>query len=157
MSASPERGWRASAPGRALAYALLALPMFAAWELTHAPLYTIWVDAGPQAAWRAALHCTLGDAALAFACALAAELLARALPWLQRARRREALVIAFGLLATIAIEWASTRWLGRWTYRESMPVIPWLGVGLSPLAQWLVVPSVALWILRRGRARAGLS
>jgi hypothetical protein len=32
-----------------------------------------------------------------------------------------------------------------------MPVDPILGTGLSPLAQWTVVPAVALFVLRRGR------
>lgn len=154
MSAGPERDWCASAPGRALVYALVTVPMFAAWELAHAPLYTIWVDAGPVAAWQAALHCTAGDAAIAFGCALAADLLGCALPWLRRAWRRDVLAVALGLLTTVFIEWISTRWLGRWAYRESMPVVPLLGVGLSPLLQWLVVPITGLWILRRRRSRA---
>lgn len=102
-----------------------------------------------HAAWRAALHCSLGDAVIAVACALAAALLARALPWLARTHRTDAVIVALGLLTTIAIEWISTRWLGRWAYREIMPVDPILGIGLSPLAQWIVVPVAALWILRR--------
>ncbi|MBV6413479.1 MAG: hypothetical protein OMOMHJEC_01292 [Xanthomonadales bacterium] len=149
MTASPEPFSLAGALRRAFAYALITLPMFALWELAHVRLYTIWVDAGPDAAWRAALHCSLGDAVIAVACALAAALLARALPWLARTHRTDAVIVALGLLTTIAIEWISTRWLGRWAYREIMPVDPILGIGLSPLAQWIVVPVAALWILRR--------
>lgn len=153
MTASPEPASLADALRQAVTYAVVTLPMFALWELAHAPLYTLWIDAGPAAAWQAALHCTLGDAVIAFACALAAALLARAMPWFGRAHRTEALIVATGLLTTIAIEWISTQWLGRWTYRESMPVDPILGIGLSPLAQWIVVPVVALWILRRRTGR----
>lgn len=149
MTASPEPASLADALRRTVAYAVVTLPMFALWELAHAPLYTLWIDAGPAAAWQAALHCTLGDAVIAFACALAAPLLARVLPWMRRAHRAEAVIVVLGVLTTVAIEWISTRWLGRWAYRESMPVDPILGIGLSPLAQWIVVPLLALWILRR--------
>jgi hypothetical protein len=156
MTASPEIARLVDALGRAVAYALVTLPMFALWELGHAPLYTVWIDAGPAAAWSAALHCTVGDAAIAFACSLATALLARAMPWFRRAHRADAVVVALGVTTTIAIEWISTRWLGRWAYREMMPVDPILGIGLSPLAQWIVVPVLALWTLRRrsGPARS---
>ena len=148
MTASPEPASLADALGRAVTYAVVTLPMFALWELAHAPLYTLWIDAGPAAAWQAALHCTLGDAVIAFACALAAPLLARVLPWMRRAHRTEAVIVVLGVLTTVAIEWISTRWLGRWAYRDLMPVDPLFGIGLSPLAQWIVVPLVALRILR---------
>lgn len=38
------------------------------------------------------------------------------------------------------------RW-GRWSYGPSMPLL--LGVGVSPLAQWVVVPVVMLWLAKR--------
>ncbi len=149
MTASPEPASLVDALRRAVTYAVVTLPMFALWELAHAPLYTIWIEAGPAAAWQAALHCTLGDAVIAFACALAALLFTRVLPWTRHVHRTDMVVVTLGLATTIAIEWISTQWLGRWTYRESMPVDPILGIGLSPLAQWIVVPLLALWILRR--------
>lgn len=152
MTASPEAVSHAGDLRRSVAYAVITLPMFGLWELAHAPLYSIWVDSGPQAAWRAALHCTLGDAVIALTCALAAALLARAMPWLHRTHRSDVVIVALGLLTTIVIEWVSTRWLGRWAYRELMPVDPLLGIGLSPVAQWVVVPTIALRILR-GRRR----
>jgi hypothetical protein len=31
-----------------------------------------------------------------------------------------------------------------WSYNEWMPTLPWLGTGVAPLAQWLVVPTFAL-------------
>ena len=30
-----------------------------------------------------------------------------------------------------------------------MPVVPLLGVGLSPLLQWIVLPLVVLWLVRQ--------
>lgn len=31
----------------------------------------------------------------------------------------------------------------------SMPVVPFLEVGLAPLLQWILLPPIALWIVRR--------
>lgn len=154
MSTSPERATLAGALRWAVAYALVTLPMFALWELVHVRLYTIWIEAGPDAAWRAALHCTLGDSVIAFACASATAMLARAIPWLRHANRADLMVVAMGLLTTIVFEWISTRWLGRWAHLESMPLDPLLGIGLIPLAQWIVVPLVALRVLRSWSDRA---
>lgn len=129
-------------------YALTTLPMFAFWEVAHAPLYTLWIERGAAVGLKAALHCTLGDMVIAFSCALAGLLVAVWMPALRTQLRVSGLIIAFGLLTTIIIELISTQWLGRWAYRESMLVDPVFGIGISPLAQWLVVPAISLQLLQ---------
>ena len=57
--------------------------------------------------------------------------------------------LAVGLIATIALEYLNTEILGRWTYGPEMPRLPILGTGLAPIAQWVVIPIVVLWYLRR--------
>jgi len=37
----------------------------------------------------------------------------------------------------------------RWAYSEAMPHLPVLGTGLLPLLQWLVIPPLVLWFIRR--------
>lgn len=32
---------------------------------------------------------------------------------------------------------------GAWAYREAMPRLPGLGIGLTPMLQWIVVPVLA--------------
>jgi hypothetical protein len=130
-------------------YVGLCLPMFLAWEFAQLPLYTIWEEQGVRASLTAALHCTAGDVAysiLAFGSALIVAAYAR--------RLRGALAVAtttllLGLVVTMVVEVVSTRWLGRWRYGPLMPVDPVFGVGVSPLAQWTVVPAAALLLLRR--------
>ena len=36
-----------------------------------------------------------------------------------------------------------------WTYNSMMPRLPWIGTGLAPLFQWLIVPTTSFLILRR--------
>ena len=59
--------------------------------------------------------------------------------------------VAVGVAITTLIEWLALRglWLGGWEYSSLMPVIPGIGVGLSPLAQWLVLPLLTAWFVRR--------
>lgn len=49
--------------------------------------------------------------------------------------------MAFGFAATVLIERFSLAW-GRWSYTEAMPTVA--GVGVLPLAQWVLVPVVVL-------------
>ena len=127
-------------------FAVVALGNLA-WETLQLPLYTIWTTGtlGQQAF--AVVHCTGGDmlialAALAFALILVGE---------RGFWPVAALAIAFGLAYTGFSEWLNVYVRGSWAYSQRMPVLT-LGVyklGLSPILQWIVVPSVALWAAGR--------
>jgi hypothetical protein len=39
--------------------------------------------------------------------------------------------------------------LGRWGYTDTMPTLPLTPIGLVPLAQWLVLPPIILWLAQR--------
>lgn len=93
-------------------YVVLSLPMFAVWEVAQLPLYTIWVEEGAPASFRAALHCTAGDAAcvlLAFGCAW---VVAVYVPRMRSAVAIATMTLLIGLAVAAAVEVASTRWLG---------------------------------------------
>jgi hypothetical protein len=49
------------------------------------------------------------------------------------------------VVLTIGLEYLNTDILGRWSYADSMPRVPLLGTGLSPLAQWIAVPTIVAW------------
>jgi hypothetical protein len=45
-------------------------------------------------------------------------------------------------------EWLNIEVRGAWAYRDTMPVIPVIGMGLSPFLQWIIVPILAFkWAL----------
>ncbi len=56
------------------------------------------------------------------------------------------LIILFGSFISILIEIINLN-LGRWAYRETMPLI--LGIGLSPLVQLSITSILSLFILRK--------
>ncbi len=59
------------------------------------------------------------------------------------------IAVAGGLLTTLVMEVLSTQVWNRWAYAPAMPIIPGTGVGLAPVLQWLIVPSVALLLVGR--------
>jgi len=124
-----------------------------AWEVFQLPLYTIWTEASPAAIAFAALHCTAGDLLIAASSLLGALLLAGHPDWPEQRYWSVAIwAIAGGFVYTMYSEILNTQIRGSWAYRDIMPIFPWIGIGISPLAQWIVVPSAAFLWLQRERS-----
>jgi hypothetical protein len=62
-----------------------------------------------------------------------------------------AIVVIGAIAFTAWSEWYNVYRIGSWGYMASMPTI--LGIGLSPLLQWLVLPPAMLVAYRLRRAR----
>lgn len=132
------------------------LPALAAfnltWEIAQLPLYTIWREANAGYIAFAVAHCTVGDVLIgsaAFAIALIAVRAgaAQEWPWLKIG----AATTLIGVTYTIASEWMNTTLRQGWQYSELMPTLELRGlvIGLSPLAQWLIVPPLTICLVRR--------
>ncbi len=131
------------------------LPWFAAlnlaWEAAHVRLYTLWDEAEPAYIAFSVVHCTLGDVligAAALALALIAGREAELARW--RWRRIAVVTVLAGAGYTVYSEWMNITVLRSWTYAESMPKLELAGfeLGLTPLAQWLAVPPLSLYLAR---------
>ncbi len=132
------------------------LPWFAglnlAWELAQLPLYTLWREASAGYIAFAVAHCTVGDILIGAAALALALMATRAGPLKSWRWRHIALVAtAAGAAYTLVSEWMNTSLRQGWQYSELMPTLELGGivVGLSPLAQWLIVPPLALYLARR--------
>lgn len=139
-------------------YFLFSLLGHLLWEAAHIPLYTIWI----QGSWReiafAVVHCTGGDLLIALSALLLALFLFGESRWpLERTRSVLACAMAFGLGYTVFSEWLNIVIRESWAYRDIMPVVPVLDAGLTPVLQWIVVPSVAYALAVRYRPWRGVS
>jgi len=120
------------------------------WEIAHLPLYTVWQKGSAGETAFAVIHCTGGDVLIASTALLGALLLLGNARWPnERYLAVAALALAAGLGYTIFSEWLNTTIRRSWTYTDLMPTVPAIGVGLSPLAQWIVIPLAAFWLARR--------
>lgn len=122
------------------------------WEIVQLPLYTIWRDASAGYLAFAVLHCTAGDMLIGSAALALALLATRAgapnqWPW----PSIMLITTAIGLGYTLMSEWMNTSIRQSWQYSELMPTVQ-VGaatIGLSPIAQWLILPPFVVYLARR--------
>jgi hypothetical protein len=129
-------------------YLLAAAIGHLAWEVAQLPLYTLWHSARPSLIAQAVLHCTAGDLAIA-SVALTLGLAAVGTGnWpTGRVLAVGGVVVALSVAYTAQSEFLNTVVRHNWAYTDAMPTL--LGIGLTPLAQWVVVPALALaWACR---------
>jgi len=139
--------------------ALRFVPVFAAlnlaWEIAQLPLYTLFATGSVREIAFAVAHCTVGDVLIGLAAVAIALMLTRAGPvtaW--RPYAVAGVTTALGVGYTVFSEWLNVEVRRSWAYSELMPVVPVVGTGLAPLAQWIVLPGLALEIARRLQRRA---
>lgn len=131
------------------------LPWFAAlnlaWETAQLPLYTLWHEEQAGYIAFAVAHCTAGDTMIG-AATLSLALIATRAGLLSRWRWLRIAVIAAlaGTGYTAFSEWMNTSLKASWEYSELMPTLTVDGIalGISPLAQWLLLPPLALLLAR---------
>ena len=124
-----------------------------AWELTQAPLYE---GAATAAYWTVVKGCaraTFGDGVILLIAYWSVAAVTSDRRWLAGLDRlRLAGFVGIGIAITIVLErlaLQSTFAGWGWRYSEAMPVVPGIGVGLTPLLQWLILPLTTLWLVRR--------
>lgn len=125
-----------------------------AWEIVQLPLYTLWAD--PRLGWiaYAVAHCTVGDAMIGTTALVLALVLVRAGEPVAWPRARLAIVTVVLALAYTVLSERINLARGSWAYSAWMPILPWIEVGLAPVAQWVIVPLVAWWWAHRRPSHA---
>ena len=123
-----------------------------AWEILQAPLFAGMASAPHALAIKGCAQATLGDMVIMLFAHSTVAFVAQNRRWLLAPSGRQIVgFIGIGLTVTTVIEWLATsgHWVQRWTYAPAMPVLPIVGIGVAPLLQWLLVPLLVLWLVRR--------
>jgi hypothetical protein len=129
--------WRSQPELRLLIW---ALPLETLWEFAQFPLYTLWNESGWGYRLFSLAHCTGGDLLILFLSYELIALLTRNRRWFAgRVHVTGPLFTLTGLLYTIHSELTQAGPAGAWEYTAQMPIVPWLGIGVAPLLQWLVL------------------
>jgi hypothetical protein len=119
-----------------------------AWESLHLPLYTLWRTGTPGEKVFAVIHCTAGDILIGLSTLVLALVLVGDRRWpVSRYWPVASAAIGIGLTYTMFSEWLNISVRATWAYSEYMPVLPMFefSLGLSPILQWLIVPSLGFW------------
>jgi hypothetical protein len=131
--------------GRLLALTMLALVLEFAWEMAQVPFFAN-LAAKPLAQHvGTCLIAAVGDVLIAAVTYAAVAAAARRLDWIfeNRSWMHTVAWMALGVTFTIVFERLALAG-GRWTYSGLMPTVA--GVGIVPLAQWVVVPAAIVVI-----------
>ncbi len=59
------------------------------------------------------------------------------------------LTIGLGIAYTFFSEWLNVSIRQSWAYSDLMPVVPIIGTGISPVAQWIFLPLFGLLLARK--------
>ncbi|MDP9369136.1 MAG: hypothetical protein M3Q03_12805 [Chloroflexota bacterium] len=122
------------------------------WEFWQVPFYQDLPSAPHWAAIKVCSLATVGDTAIALASFWVVAAVTRSRAWVRKPSVRQVLAFTLvGLVVTVSAEWGATRWLRWWTYTDQMPTLPWLGTGLLPLLQWMILPPLVVWFVQRQR------
>lgn len=128
--------------------ALFAVLLNLPWELAQVPLFIGMPTAEHWSALKVCGRATAGDAVIALLGFWVVAATARTREWIIRPTVLQIFgFVAVGVVITIIMEWLAIRVLDRWTYAQTMPTI--LGIGAAPLAQWVVLPPLLVWFVRR--------
>lgn len=134
---------------------ILSFPMHFTWEFLQAPLFSSMQNVSHVDGIRICLQATLGDMAIVLSAYWATSLISGTRRWMARPTSRSvALWLAIGISITVALEFFNTEFTEGWTYGPSMPRLPFIGTGLAPVAQWIAVPLVVQWYMRRLSGKA---
>ncbi|MGB3861979.1 MAG: hypothetical protein WBF32_13215 [Candidatus Aminicenantaceae bacterium] len=96
------------------------------------------------------LHCTLGDVMISLGCFWLVALIFKSRAWFLHPNKLNVfLFTAFGVGYTIFSEIKNVAIKDLWDYSDLMPVIPFIGVGVVPLIQWIVIPPLIVFFVRR--------
>jgi hypothetical protein len=127
---------------------LLAFFLNFFWEVVHTNFYTF--KAMPyNTLLNGWFHCTLGDIIITMGVFWFISLINRSRKWfLNMNPFNFAGFIAVGVIYTIVSERANVYHHRAWVYNESMPIIPYIEVGFTPILQWLIVPSIIILFIQ---------
>ncbi|GIW68900.1 hypothetical protein D6792_02750 [Candidatus Parcubacteria bacterium] len=118
-----------------------------AWEFAHASLYDVVISRTASAPLL--LRATVGDVVLTLLAVGNMALLGGSLVSVQRTRWHTLLGFAlYGAVVALFVEYRALAW-GKWGYTSAMPVVPGFEVGLSPLAQMVVLLPLSVFLAGR--------
>ena len=118
------------------------------WEVVHTYFYTL-KDSDFNTMLYGWLHCTWGDVMITLGSFWLVSLMGWNRRWFLNLNRRNFVgFIMIGVVYTLFSELANVEVFRSWGYNELMPVIPLVRVGLTPVLQWMVIPSVTILLLR---------
>ena len=114
------------------------------------PFYQIPAEVSHSDMVRNCTLATVGDVGISIAAFWTVAVISKSRQWFHQPRRWQvSSFILVGVVITVVFEALATGMFNAWKYADSMPTLPFLGTGLLPLLQWILVPPIILWFVKR--------
>ena len=126
--------------------AAVSFSLHLVWENAQAPFYIGYLNF-----WQHFFLClgaTVGDVAVTLLVYAGTVAVTRNPQWPRRLSRPAGLALAMvGAVIAVGMERRALA-VGRWAYTAAMPIIPGLGVGVTPVLQMVVLLPLTFWLVR---------
>jgi len=110
------------------------------WEVAQTYFYTA-KDSPSSKMLYGWFHCTLGDVILIIGSFWLVSAASRNRKWLLKLNRLNFIgFIMVGVVYAVLSEWANVHMFKSWGYNQSMPIIPWVQMGLNHFSNGLLFP-----------------
>ncbi len=120
------------------------------WEIQQMPFYQLPSEFSYFDIIRNCTIATVGDAGISLTAFWVVAAIAKSRQWFrQPSRWQVGSFIFIGVIITVVFEALATGSLQRWEYAAFMPTLAFLGTGLLPLLQWLLLPPIMIWFVKR--------
>lgn len=120
------------------------------WEMWQIPFFEEITNAEHWAGVVTCSKATFGDVGISIVAFWCVAAFAKSRRWIIKPSPSQiGSFVLVGVFITIVFEAIATVLLDRWSYSPSMPTLPLLGTGLLPLLQWILLPPLTIWFVRR--------
>ncbi len=120
------------------------------WEIRQMPYFQVSSEFSYIDIINNCTLATFGDAGISVTAFVTVAAIAKSRRWIFRPNWWQvAIFISVGIIITIIFEALATGVLNRWQYGEAMPTLTVLGTGLLPVLQWLIIPPLIIWFVKR--------
>lgn len=121
------------------------------WESLHSPAYYMeGYSTDFNSYLRMLLVASSIDAIIIVAVFLGISLMIRDTNWLFKHDKIYYLISSvLGLVIAAITEFKSVYLQGKWDYNELMPVVPFIGIGILPLLQLMILIPLSFWLAKK--------
>lgn len=120
------------------------------WEMWQIPFFAAMPSEPHWVGVAMCTRATFGDVAISLVAFWCVAAFPRSRWWIINSSPAQVVgFVAVGVVITIILEALATGPSARWSYAPSMPTLPVLGTGILPLFQWILVPPLTIWFVRR--------
>ncbi len=127
---------------------LTAFVLHVIWENIQAPLFQGYMSSFVQH-FPKCLIGTIGDVVTTLFVYFIVALLKNDLNWISTLNKKDIVVLTvIGFFIAVGIEWRALLF-GSWAYADTMPIIPYLKVGLVPIIQMILLLPLSIYLTKK--------